>query len=485
MSFITTIRKRRGDAEDEEDSLRRKEMNIGKLLLKGILTVALTAMVSSIPFIVKADGENYIYTKDDLMKIAEDPTASYVLMDDIDMSDAEWKPIDFTGNFDGNNHAILNLKITETSEAIRTTYDGNYKVYDTSFAGMFGALENASVKNLTLLGIDVNVQKDAPCFVGTIAGFAEGSNIENCHIEGMVRLDANSKMFGVGGIVGYGGNGAILNTYTDTTLICIDHDAENRDEQFMGGAYSAGYIDVNGCSIHIHGYDSDHGYVHNGGLVGMYILYPLGCDYKGYINNTRVEGKITFFEDNTDRRAYCKDFMGEVMNWTYEYVGNSSDFKPDEIKDYSKDLLPHYCTGNNFSEEVFSGDCEQFGFTTFTCNECGEYSYKGNYTKKLHSLGEAETVTEPTLEIEGLSKSICTNCQAEVYEILPVLEPVVEEPVIIEEEPKEIEVIVEEAKDSDDETFYKIVFISGGIICIILIGAIIAVLVLPGKKKRR
>ena len=136
-------------------------------------------------------------------------------------------------------------------------------------------------------------------------------------------------MFGVGGIVGYGGNGAILNTYTDTTLICIDHDAENRDEQFMGGAYSAGYIDVNGCSIHIHGYDSDHGYVHNGGLVGMYILYPLGCDYKGYINNTRVEGKITFFEDNTDRRAYCKDFMGEVMNWTYEYVGNSSDFKPD------------------------------------------------------------------------------------------------------------------------------------------------------------
>ena len=50
----------------------------------------------------------------------------------------------------------------------------------------------------------------------------------------------------------------------------------------------------------------------------MYILYPLGTDYAGYINNTRVEGIITFFEDNTDRRAYCKDSNLLALNASIE-----------------------------------------------------------------------------------------------------------------------------------------------------------------------
>lgn len=460
-------------------------MKRNKLLLQtalGLILVTLTSLSLSINS--KAEGESYIYTKEDLISIADNPSGDYVLMSDIDMQGVDWIPVDFTGSLDGNNHAILNLKVTETSQAVRTTYDGNYKVYDTNFAGLFGALENASVKNLSLVGIDVNVSKDSPCFVGTIAGFAEGSTIDNCYIEGQARLDANSKMFGVGGIVGYGGNGAILNTKTKTTLICIDHDKENRDEQFMGGAYSAGYIDVDGCLINIDGYDSDHGYVHNGGLVGMYILYPLGCDYKGYITNTRTEGMITFFEDNTDRRAYCKDFMGEVMNWTYEYAGNSTDFKPNEIKDYSRDLLPHFCEGNNYSEVVTEGDCENFGYTTYTCNECNEYSFKANYTLKNHSVAELEDVVPATEESKGLAKGVCSNCGAEVYEETPMLEPV------IIEEPEEINIVEEveevdipKTKDSDD-SFYTIVFVAGGIICILLVIAIVVVLFMPNKKRR-
>ena len=223
----------------------------------------------------KADGEAInIYTVDDLLAVSENTNADYILMNDIDMAGIEWTPIDFTGNFDGNNHAILNLSVKSTSTEIRTTYDGNYKTYDTCFAGLFGVLENATVKNLTLKGINVTVNKEEPCFIGSIAGFAEKSSIENCSIDGTLRLDVSAKMFGVGGIVGYGGDGSITSTNADVTLICIDHDKENRDEQFMGGGYSAGYLDVDKCVIKIDGYDSDHGYVHDGGLVGMYILYP-------------------------------------------------------------------------------------------------------------------------------------------------------------------------------------------------------------------
>lgn len=434
----------------------------------------------------KAEAIN-IYTADDLLAVSENTTADYILMNDIDMAGIEWTPIDFTGNFDGNNHAILNLSVKSTSTEIRTTYDGNYKTYDTCFAGLFGVLENATVKNLTLKGINVTVNKEEPCFIGSIAGFAEKSSIENCSIDGTLRLDVSAKMFGVGGIVGYGGDGSITSTNADVTLICIDHDKENRDEQFMGGGYSAGYLDVDKCFIKIDGYDSDHGYVHDGGLVGMYILYPLGNNYAGYINNTRVEGMITFFEDNTDRRAYCKDFIGEVMNWTYEYVGNSSDFTRNEIKDYSKDLLPHYCEGGNFSKEVIESTCDEFGYTIYKCNDCNEYSYKADYTLKNHNLGELSVIEEATTEKEGLSKGVCLDCGAEVYVITPVVEEIIEEPEEIVEPDivSEPETVPETkpVKEEEGDTLLKVFLIGGLVICIGLVAAI-AVVLLRGRKKR-
>lgn len=437
---------------------------------------------------VSAEGVKEIYTPDDLMMIAEAPSEDYILMSDIDMNGYNWKPVDFSGNFDGNNHAILNLNITETSDSTRVTYDGNYKTYDTYFAGFFGALENGSVKNLKLLGINVNIDTNTDCFVAPIAGFAEGSNIENCSIEGFARLDVSAKMFGVGGIVGYGGNGAILDTSTDVTLVCIDHDSENRDEQFMGGAYGAGYLDVNNCHINIEGYDSDHGYVHNGGLVGMYILYPRGLEYAGYINNTRVEGIITFFEDNRDRRAYCKDFMGEVMNWTYEYVGNSSDFKPNEIFDYSTDLLPHFCTGNDFAEEEIAADDTNYGYTLYTCNECGNYSYKGKYTVKAHNVSSYTEKVPATYEETGLEEGVCDSCGEAVYRVTPVLE----KPAEPEPEPEPITIVpeltLEEDTDKNVETedrFYAIVFIVSGVIAVGLTGAIVYVFASKPKKNKK
>ena len=452
-----------------------------------VLTVSAAALFIAVPSIsVKADEVTKIYTAEDMKLIAENPSGSFILMDDIDMKDVEWIPVDFTGTFDGNSHAILNLKITETSSSTRTTYDGNYKTYDTCFAGLFGVMENASVSNLTLRGLDIEVSKEEPCFIGSIAGFAEGSSITNCDIEGRLRLDVSCKMFGVGGIVGYGGNGPITETKADVTLICIDHDKENRDEQFMGGAYSAGYLDVDKCFIKIDGYDSDHGYVHDGGLVGMYILYPLGNNYAGYINNTRVEGMITFFEDNTDRRAYCKDFMGEVMNWTYEYVGNSSDFTRNEIKDYSKDLLPHYCESDNFTEEKVDSTCEEFGYTIYKCNECNEYSYKADYTLKNHTVNELEVVKEATTEEEGLSKGVCANCGAEVYITTPKVEEVVEEEVE-EEIDYNLEWDVAPFKEPEEKgnTLINVVLVAGIIVSIGLVIAIIIVLAKGTKKRKR
>ena len=66
---------------------------------------------------VSAEGnETKIYTAEDMQKLIEDPSGDYILMNDIDMKGIEWKSVDFTGNFDGNNHALLNLTVRSASD---------------------------------------------------------------------------------------------------------------------------------------------------------------------------------------------------------------------------------------------------------------------------------------------------------------------------------------------------------------------------------
>ncbi len=374
-----------------------------------------------------------IYDYDDLLGIADNPGGYYRLENDIDCSGNIWEPVDFSGVFDGNNHALLNLKITNCSNGVRTTYDGNMIAYDTRFSGFFGILENAAVNNLIIKGIDVEVTSDFDCFVGTLAGYSFGSSIDECVVEGTASLTVSAKMMGVGGIVGYGGNGYINNSVADVTLICIDTDAANRDEQFMAGAYAAGFLDLDNDNITIDGYDSDHGYVHDGGLVGMYILYGDYMDYEGYITNSRSDGMITFFEDNTDRRAYCSEYIGEVMNWTYEWGGCSSGFVRNEVYDYSNNLLPHCCSGDDYSATVVQSTDSEYGYTLYTCNECGTYSYKADYTPLAHSVSEWSTVNEATNESAGLECGICDTCGTTVYRKTDILAEETQENVSVNE----------------------------------------------------
>lgn len=422
-------------------------------------------------------GKTCIYTADDLRAIADKPNGSYILMNDIDMAGESWKPLDFYGVLDGNGKSILNLDITSVGDATRTTYDGNYKEYDTSFAGFFGVLENASVMNLSLLGIHADVDNDNPCFVGTIAGWADGSSIQNCKIEGYAGLDVNAKMFGVGGIVGYGGNGSIKNTDADVTLVVIDLDKENRDEEFLGGGYAAGFLDVDNVNMNIKGYCSDHGYVHNGGLVGMYAPYPSGNPYEGYIKNTYVEGFITFFEDNTDRRAYCEDFVGETLRWQYQVSGNASNFTRDERMDYSVNLVPHSCDNPSYSEESVAADCYNNGYTVYTCSDCG-YSYKGSYTVKNHDFSKVEVVKQPTYDASGLNKLICSICGESYYEEVPVMEFVV-----VENGSASDNAAVSDNQTGGTKIFPVVAGVVGGVA--VLGGAFVAISSANNKKRRR
>lgn len=368
---------------------------------------------------VKADETIEIYTYEDLLQLGSNPTGSFKLMADIDCSSQIWTPVDFRGTLDGNNHAILNLKVNGCGATRTSTYDGNMVEYDTYFSGFFNILKDANVSNLIFLGTDINVDTANPCFAGGIAGMMENSTISNCRIEGQVKVTTDSPCFGTGGIAGYG-KGLIENTTANVTLICVDEDVEYKEEQFMGGAYAAGFINLVGNQIHIEGYDSDHGYVHDGGLVGMYIIYE-DEDFYGQITGNTVNGFITFYEDNEDRRAYCEAFIGEIMDWSFETDDFDEDnFVRDELFEedfYDWDnetyiiLQPHSCDEPDMESVVVASTETEYGYTEYRCKNC-DYSYRTAYTA-LTTNPQPETQPEeettkttpnPTPEKKGVNK---------------------------------------------------------------------------------
>ena len=146
---------------------------------------------------VKADDEIVITTAEELLAISENPAGRYKLANDIDMSGKKWKPVDFTGEFDGCGYSIVNLEIETTGDSVETTYDGNMKTYDTCFAGFFATLKGASVKNLRLVNIKADITVKKPCFVGGIAGYMDNSVIENCYIDGRLLLEVDAGMIAI------------------------------------------------------------------------------------------------------------------------------------------------------------------------------------------------------------------------------------------------------------------------------------------------
>ena len=116
-----------------------------------------------------------------------------ILKNNIDLKNQEWTPIGtdshpFRGNFDGGNHTVTGMKISNSSA---------------DYVGLFGECTrhtiNSAIKNITVKDSDIHGKRH----VGAIVGYAKEINIENCRSIGNT---INGKT-NVGGICGYfGGN---------------------------------------------------------------------------------------------------------------------------------------------------------------------------------------------------------------------------------------------------------------------------------------
>lgn len=151
-------------------------------------------------------GYTAITTVQELNAVRNDTSGKYMLMNDIDLTEATavngafdvngtgWRPInDFTGIFDGNGHAIKGLNMHG---------DADYE-----YAGLFGSINyNAKIKNLRLIDCDINVTA-SEIRIGGICGYIDANTsndvddiISNCFVSGTI---TGTRAEAVGGIAGY------------------------------------------------------------------------------------------------------------------------------------------------------------------------------------------------------------------------------------------------------------------------------------------
>lgn len=134
-------------------------------------------------------------------------SAHYILMNDIDLASyANFVPIGtvttgqrFTGSLDGNGFKVKNLKASRNATHV----------------GLFGYIENATIKKLGV--VDANVNSQTSNYSGIIVGQSLGASIvDQCYSTGIL-----NGQYGQGGIVGWHGGGTISNCWSNASMTSL------------------------------------------------------------------------------------------------------------------------------------------------------------------------------------------------------------------------------------------------------------------------
>ncbi|MDR2972361.1 MAG: T9SS type A sorting domain-containing protein [Bacteroidales bacterium] len=202
--------------------------------------------------LVESDNDNF---NDKCYKLGNDISLSAY------QSGAGWKPIGYVGWFidhafhgvlDGDNKKITGLVINNTS---------------LMYAGLFGAVTNGTVKNITIENVNIKADSD----IGGVSGYIKNTTITNCYTSGKIN---GVGAWGCGGIVGCA-YGCFMSDCNSTCEVSggmwVGGVAGNfSDFGTMKNCYSTGDITGNSGSV--------------GGLVG---------DIEGTVSYCYSTGKVT------------------------------------------------------------------------------------------------------------------------------------------------------------------------------------------------
>ncbi len=225
----------------------------------------------------------------DLDAVRNNLVGSYVLMNDLDdttdgynelvgetVDGKGWQPIGaegnaFKGEFDGDGHTISDLFIYRPDE---------------DEVGLFGRVEEALIKNLGLVSVDVTGKK----FVGALVGYSWKGTLDSdtrppnsmTYSHGSVTGEEN-----VGGLVGNNYDGTV-NQCESTAVVFHASSAPDGDRWRTGG------------------------------LVGLNSGMVLNCDYNGVVNGDRQVGGLVGLNE------HLVTIVGHVEDCGGEYSVNGN-----------------------------------------------------------------------------------------------------------------------------------------------------------------
>ncbi len=286
-------------------------------------------------YTVSEDGRTYNVTSaDGLKNVAElvngGKTDINITLDkNIDLTGKEWTPIGtdynnaYTGTFDGNGKTITGLTVTGSDR----------------YTGLFGFIKG-TVKNVVLTEINIT----SGTFVGGVAGWSFGGNIENCSVSGSV---SGSDVGGVvgyqqggsitgcsssatvkgtqraGGVAGATNSGATLTACYATGDVTVENDGPNN--ACAGGVVgSNAYTTVIACYAAGNVSGTGSGTIHVGGVVGENYATVTACYWSGLPDNdnggaTKVDGTNVTWQ--TAVAAMNAALQSAGSEWRYELTG--------------------------------------------------------------------------------------------------------------------------------------------------------------------
>ncbi len=294
-------------------------------------------------YTVSEDGKTYNVTSADGLlawneAVQKDMTLNCTLADNIDLTGKDWTPIgasfgnSYTGTFDGNGKTITGLTVTGSDR----------------YTGLFGFIKG-TVKNVVLTEINIT----SGTFVGGVAGWSFGGNIENCSVSGSV---SGSDVGGVvgyqqggsitgcsssatvkgtqraGGVAGATNSGATLTACYATGDVTVENDGPNN--ACAGGVVgSNAYSTVIACYAAGNVSGTGSGTIHVGGVVGENYATLTACYWSGLPDNdnggaTKVDGTNVTWQTAVDAMNAALQNAGS--EWRYELTGELPTLKKEE-----------------------------------------------------------------------------------------------------------------------------------------------------------
>ena len=286
-------------------------------------------------YTVSEDGKTYeVYNAEGLKNIAELVNEEWkldiniTLTNNIDLTGIDWTPIGkddnkaYTGTFDGNGKTITGLTVTRSNR----------------YTGLFGFIKG-TVKNVVLTEVNIT----SGTFVGGVAGWSFGGNIENCSVSGSVSGSSGSD---VGGVVGYqqvgsitgcsssatvkgteraGGVVGVTNGGTTPLTACYATGNVTVENDGTSNAWAGGIVGMNGTGTLIACYAA--GNVSGnivGGAVGVNYATVTACYWSGLPDNdnggaTKVDGTTVTWQNAVDAMNTALQSAGS--EWRYELTG--------------------------------------------------------------------------------------------------------------------------------------------------------------------